>query len=256
MAISDKTRKLLWGKSGNSCALCKVELIVEGTPESDPTVVGQECHIRSEKPGGPRHDPGFPLDQIDTYDNLLLLCPTHHRIVDDQPDKYPADVLISAKRKHEEWVEKNNKGPQNQPVRIRQAKEGTPKYLARLTSGKEILGVVSGAHSYSFDWEEPCSQNEMGEIASFLQLAQDYGDLVDELEIGRRVEVSFEINRQLEFLEALGYWVFGAREIRVLTGGGQDSSEWYNAVLRLIRADNPTIVRVDIDQKDNVRSSD
>ena len=109
MAISDKTRKLLWGKSGNACALCKIDLIAEGTLETAPTVIGQECHIRSEKVGGPRYDPHFPLEQIDLYDNLLLLCPTHHRIIDDQPDKYPAEELSKMKRDHEKWIDRNRK---------------------------------------------------------------------------------------------------------------------------------------------------
>lgn len=104
--ISDKTRKLLWGKAGNSCALCKRELIVGGDSESDPTIVGQECHIRSGKQGGPRYDADFPPEWIDSYDNLLLLCPTHHRIVDDQPVKYVVDELVRTKRDHELWVKK------------------------------------------------------------------------------------------------------------------------------------------------------
>ncbi len=255
MAISNKTRKLLWGKAGNSCAMCKNELIVEGTPESDPTVVGQECHIRSEKLGGPRHDSRFPLKLIDSYDNLLLLCPTHHRIVDDQPDKYSVVMLIDTKRKHEEWVEKNNKSSKNQPVRILRTKDGTPEYLARLITGKEVLGIVGGAHGLVFDWDEPCTRSDMEELARFLQLVQDYGDLVDELEFGSRVEAAFEIGCQLEDLDAIGYWVFGARETKIVTGGELDPSKWYNAVLRLVRVDNPTIIRFDLDQKEKTRSS-
>lgn len=119
MTISDKTRKMLWGRSGNSCAWCKIELIVEGTSESDPTIVGQECHIRSEKLGGPRHDPAFPFESVDSYDNLLLLCPTHHRIVDDQQDKYTVNDLINMKREHEAWVEEKRKaddGPSDKEI--------------------------------------------------------------------------------------------------------------------------------------------
>lgn len=230
--------------------MCKIKLIVEGAPKGSPTVVGQECHIRSEKPGGPRHDPRFPLELVDSYSNLLLLCPTHHRIVDDQPDKYPVDVLIRTRINHEEWVAKNNQSNKKQPVRILRTKDGTPEYLSRLTTGKEILGIVGGAHGFLFDWDETCSHDEMQELARFLQLAQDYGELIDELEIGSRIEAAFEISKQMEGLDAIGYWVFGARETRVLTGGDQDPSEWHNAVLQLVRVDNPTIIRVDLDPKD------
>jgi len=45
------------------------------------TVVADIAHIRSETPGGPRHDPDYAGD-VDGPDNLLLLCNKHHRPVD------------------------------------------------------------------------------------------------------------------------------------------------------------------------------
>src|SRR5262249_42781807 len=74
MAITDKTRKLLWGRSGNRCALCRNELIMDRTPADDESIVGDEAHIHSGQEGGPRYDPNFPQDRIDKYDNLILLC--------------------------------------------------------------------------------------------------------------------------------------------------------------------------------------
>jgi hypothetical protein len=51
MGISDRTRKILWGRSGNRCALCRRELVEEGTAVDAESVVGDECHIIGEKPG-------------------------------------------------------------------------------------------------------------------------------------------------------------------------------------------------------------
>src|SRR5205085_1467643 len=47
VAISDKTRKLLWGRSGNRCAICRRTLSVDGTVVDAEAVVGEECHIVS-----------------------------------------------------------------------------------------------------------------------------------------------------------------------------------------------------------------
>jgi hypothetical protein len=40
-------------------------------------VVGEEAHIRSGSPGGPRYDPDYPSADIDKYENLMLLRLSH-----------------------------------------------------------------------------------------------------------------------------------------------------------------------------------
>lgn len=49
MPISSKTRKILWAKSGNRCAICKIELIHQEKGSTDKTVIGEECHIVGQK---------------------------------------------------------------------------------------------------------------------------------------------------------------------------------------------------------------
>ena len=62
MAITDKARKVLWGRSGNRCAICRQKLVVEQTDLDAESVVGDECHIISGLPNGPRHDSSIPPD--------------------------------------------------------------------------------------------------------------------------------------------------------------------------------------------------
>lgn len=54
MSIYGKARKMLWGLSGSRCALCKRELVVEATSLDNDSIVGEECHIVSGQPAGPR----------------------------------------------------------------------------------------------------------------------------------------------------------------------------------------------------------
>jgi hypothetical protein len=56
------------------------------------TVVAEIAHIRSEKPGGPRHDPDYRGD-VNGPDNLLLLCGKHHRPVDRHEVVYTIEEL-------------------------------------------------------------------------------------------------------------------------------------------------------------------
>jgi predicted restriction endonuclease len=101
MPITDKTRKNLWAKSGNRCAICKKELFSNVEKQKD-TNIGEECHIISSKFNGPRYKSG--ITDYDVYDNLILLCRNHHKIIDDLTDTYTEEVLRYFKLNHENWV--------------------------------------------------------------------------------------------------------------------------------------------------------
>ncbi len=106
MSISVKTRKILWGRSGNRCAICKIELVLEKDDFNRILNIGEECHIISEKTTGPRHEIIQEFD-YDDYDNLLLLCCNHHTEIDEKIEKYPKEKLTAIKIEHENWVKEN-----------------------------------------------------------------------------------------------------------------------------------------------------
>lgn len=111
MSISDKDRKQLWAKSGNRCAICKEELFHPNDDGVDYNI-GEECHIISSTPGGPRYDANY--GKYDTYQNLILLCCKHHKEIDDKNNValYSPQRLHDIKLQHEEWVrERLNKVP-------------------------------------------------------------------------------------------------------------------------------------------------
>ena len=60
----------------------------------------QIAHIRSAKPGGPRHDPGYDGAKLNTDENLLLLCAgPHHDHVDKHEHAYTVEELLEWKRR-------------------------------------------------------------------------------------------------------------------------------------------------------------
>lgn len=77
---------------------------MEANKEDEESIVGEECHIISGKPNGPRHDPTFSPDEINSYPNLILLCRVHHKLLDDQENTFPADFFHVLKDNHERWV--------------------------------------------------------------------------------------------------------------------------------------------------------
>ena len=59
------------------------------------------CHIVAVQPKGPRGQPRLTENDLNSYENLILLCPTHHAIVDNQPETYTPDMLRRWKDIHE-----------------------------------------------------------------------------------------------------------------------------------------------------------
>lgn len=88
----ERTLKYLFG-SASACAhpQCSAPLIERQRDKL--TVVAEIAHIRSEKAEGPRHDPAYLLSEINNFDNLLLLCPRHHKPVDDNESDYTVQEL-------------------------------------------------------------------------------------------------------------------------------------------------------------------
>jgi len=106
MTITDRTRKLLWGRAAGCCSFpnCRRLLFSSPSGPDSPKALGDEAHVYARSVDGPRGDlPGAPDDR-DSYENLILLCKYCHGLVDTQPTSFPPASLLSIKRHHETWV--------------------------------------------------------------------------------------------------------------------------------------------------------
>lgn len=240
MAITDRTRKILWGRSGNRCALCRKELIMEATKADDESVIGEECHIVSSKEKGPRYQSDFPRKNIDQYENLILLCRNDHKKIDDQTDTYLAELLHEAKVKHENWVASSLDNPleRNGPIKIKRVKQNIPSKLPRISTGKDLLKIVMNAQSFSFDHEEFQTEEDAGLVGAFLQNLQDWGDLSSDLESGEITKLSFTLSQDIKELEKAGFIVFGGREVQILQANGTESN-WTMAIINILYDQQP-----------------
>ena len=60
---------------------------------------GQLVHIKGDKPGSERYDEHQPNIDRHGYENLMVMCANHHRLVDDlEPERFPAHVLRRMKQ--------------------------------------------------------------------------------------------------------------------------------------------------------------
>lgn len=99
--ITKNTIKALFARSGNQCAFpkCKALLI-----ERDDLVIGEVCHIHSPSENGPRYDELKCDDYLRSRENLIVLCPRHHKRIDAFPDDFTAEQLRQMREGHEEHV--------------------------------------------------------------------------------------------------------------------------------------------------------
>jgi len=86
MPIPTRDRKVPWARAGDTGTLCTRHFTTY-TESGDSVVLGDEAHIVSEEPNGPRFRP-ILRNEGNSYANLLLLCPTDHKIVDEQVTRY------------------------------------------------------------------------------------------------------------------------------------------------------------------------
>ncbi len=110
MSIGVRDRKMLWGRARNECAYlsCTQELIPDLADAdavggvASPVVLGEEAHIRSGQTDGPRYDADYAPELIDIYDNLILLCGTHHTLIDKDGGRgFSVKDLVRMKQRRE-----------------------------------------------------------------------------------------------------------------------------------------------------------
>jgi hypothetical protein len=240
MAILGSTRKNLWAKSGNRCSICQIKLFSQQT-EKNEVNIGEECHIISSKPNGPRHKPG--LSDYDLLDNLILLCRNHHKQIDELTNTFTEEVLRYIKQNHENWVNSTLNEA------ISHDKNNEPKFLSRITSGKELLNIVSNSYGYETDYDEIENSEEAEYIGGILQTLIDYGEISDSFEAFDKVKAGHQLNELLKELEEKGYYLFGEKFIKKMKFKAGQTDNWPVAALVIKKKENSEIITIDLKEK-------
>jgi hypothetical protein len=95
--INPSQIKVLWAKSGYMCAVCQTD-IIKSDQEGRIYPIGEMAHIEGEKPGAARYNPNITDEERAAYENLILLCPTHHAIIDKTEQEYTVEKLKQIKK--------------------------------------------------------------------------------------------------------------------------------------------------------------
>ena len=200
MSISEKVRKDLWAKSGNRCAICRKEFF--SCIDKEDFNIGEECHIVSSQPNGPRHIDNF--GDYDSYDNIILLCRNHHKEIDDPANHsiYTVEKLTEIKREHEKWVS-------------RCLADEKIVVLSLIQNGTDLVSIIgNGAVAiYKFN-DEIKSEKDAELVGSAWQEITDFMDLSLDLEPIEVTRMEFIFSKMINELDKSGFLVYG-RRIRI-----------------------------------------
>jgi hypothetical protein len=117
--------------------------------------MAQICHIKGEKVGAARHDAAQTDDERRAFENLILMCANHHKVIDTAVKKWPVEALISLKSEHE----KGTSVPEPSPEVVQEllALLNTTGFSVAATlnqTGSEVhqqtVGHHGASHSVSF----------------------------------------------------------------------------------------------------------
>ncbi|WP_405549524.1 HNH endonuclease [Streptomyces microflavus] len=174
MAIGSTARKVLWARSSNVCAFpeCDQQLTVNLHDDGSKSLeaagipLGEEAHIISGSKGGPRFDPTYPAEKVDTYENLILLCPTHHRLIDKREGAgFTVETLRRIKSEHELSQRRQKTGQEKRDDEIEL------RTIAAIEAWADRADLTRW-EGVTWKLNAPIQRLKESEIASFTQLGE------------------------------------------------------------------------------------
>lgn len=101
--ISQQVVVRLVGAAGGFCERpgCPTGSLWHELSSGDAVKLAQVAHIVAASDDGPRGDADADTPMLVAFDNLILLCPNCHTIVDRAPDEFTVAVLLGWKAEHE-----------------------------------------------------------------------------------------------------------------------------------------------------------
>lgn len=90
--------KRLFAASSNRCAFpnCTSPIV-----EDSGTVTGIICHIKARSIGGPRYDAKQTDEERHSFQNLVLMCGRHSKLIDSEPKTFTVPQPAEMKEMHE-----------------------------------------------------------------------------------------------------------------------------------------------------------
>lgn len=156
---TDSILKKLFSLSGNICAFnsCNSKIIDEFG-----SIIGEICHIEGEKPSSPRYNSDVTDDERKSFENLILLCPNHHKTIDKNEKIYTVSYLRDIKYLHEKKYKNDAYNIPSKVLEIIKVSLNTDEYslervynylnLSKALKNKETIRLWYEKFHYVLSW--------------------------------------------------------------------------------------------------------
>lgn len=113
--FSDKVKNLAGRSVGFRCCFpeCNRLLVSRKKNSIELINIAEYAHIAAASPGGPRYDSSLSSEEIKSYDNCIVMCGSHHHIIDTDPVEYNTEKLKEWKSIAEERTRQEVLNPRN-----------------------------------------------------------------------------------------------------------------------------------------------
>lgn len=106
--IKVSVQTMLWGRAAGRCEIQGCNKILSRSPVTQATVnIAEKAHIYSFSADGPRGNEGVSDAELNSVENLILVCNACHNEIDESVDggRYSASLLKEMKASHERRIE-------------------------------------------------------------------------------------------------------------------------------------------------------
>lgn len=101
---SDLEKLTLWSKCAGRCEMCNT-LLYKSALSQNSVNLGQFAHVIGHSDRAARANKEIAREFRDSIENIMLLCPSCHKDIDDNEILYPEDVLFGIKKDFEAKIE-------------------------------------------------------------------------------------------------------------------------------------------------------
>jgi hypothetical protein len=204
--FTEDVKRAIASRVANRCSNPVCGAVTSG-PQIDPAKavnVGVAAHITAASPGGPRYDPSLTPEQRSHAGNGIWLCQTCAKLVDNDPLRYPADLLREWKAKTEETA-LSQVGKTASPVSSSHAGRPPGQIGIELPEPVNPIGHWSFGGRYITAWRFRVRLISKGQPLDIIELGlteEGVGEwIIQEMfrEGGRPVSLPISVERVTEF---------------------------------------------------------
>lgn len=115
--IPEAVKDQLWAIAAGRCEICN-RILYSNLTFGKVGNYAQMAHIHAVSKNGPRHKKDMSKDELNNVNNLMLLCPDDHHLIDSNPEKYGNGLLLEYKKNHEDRIRRVTEIRRDQTCRI------------------------------------------------------------------------------------------------------------------------------------------